>query len=121
MDQKIKDYIKNWGNKNDKPKNEPEFMEMFLRFIKDSNVDQWVFSGENGYCGFTANLSEYSQWHCSNSRCTDFEFAYGKDFVKVFTGSHHGFWVPEYISLHGDDAKEILGIIKEKLLLWAGY
>lgn len=117
----IENYIEGWNKKCEKPVNEPEFIEMFIKLIKEYDCEHWDFSGENGYCGFTATVSDYTTWNIRSSTLINFEFAYGKDFVKVFTASHCGFWVPEYINLHGDDAKELLEIIKEKLLLWAGF
>lgn len=113
-------YIYDW-NKADAPKpvNEPEFIAAFTELAKDADFDQWGFYGENNYCGYTATLSEYSKY--IPVRGLDFEFAYGRDFVKVFTGNHNGFWTPEYIDLKGEAANELLAIIKDKLICWSGF
>lgn len=117
--QDLKQYLKEWRDTEGvKPVNDPDFIAGFLQFAKASDFDQWEFSGDNHYCGFTAILYEHPV-HLPVSGEV-FEFAYGRDFVKVFTGFHHGFWVPEYISLKGDDAIELLRVLKSKLNRWAG-
>ena len=117
----IKEYVEMWNKaENPKPENDERFIAEFLVFAKTADIDCWNFIGENFYCGYTATLHEYPD-HLP-IRCVGFEFAYkDNDFVKVFTSNHSGFWVPEYISLRGDDAKELLSVIKEKLTVWAGF
>lgn len=118
--ERIKEYVAEW-NKMDgvKPCNDPQFISDFIEFCKNSEKDQWGFSGENGYCGNTATISEFDR--CGFSSGLEFEFAFGSNFVKVFTANHHGFWVPEYICFSNDQAKELLDIIKTKALEWAGF
>ena len=118
----IKDYIEKWNKEESpKPMNDLVFVAEFTKFAKNSDFDQWSFSGENGYCGYTATLHELPSHMQGLVPGLGFEFAYGKDFVKVFTDKHNGFWTPEYISLMGDDAMELLGVIKTKLNGWAGF
>ena len=116
----LKSYIIDW-NKEDgvKPKNNPKFIRDFLKFAKSADFDHWEFDGINGYCGYTAILHE--QPHYSSVYGLGFEFAYDKDFVKVFTDRHNGYWTPEYIDLKGEDAQELLIVVKDKLNGWAGF
>ena len=108
----IEDYLNS-----DWVKNSPQMMSAFMDYISDEDREWYFKSGENGYCGYTAIVSDsYNPFGCPR-----FEFAYSKDFVKVFTANHHGFWVPEYISLTGGDASEILNILKQKLLKSGGF
>lgn len=118
--EKIQLYIKQW-NKIDgiKPQNDPEFIKEFMLFVDGTEGDHWEFSGENGYCGFTAVVCETPLY--LYGRGLSFEFAYGNDFVKVFTANHHGFWVPEYINLKGDEALPLLSILRKKLTQWGGF
>lgn len=115
----IKKYIDEWEYIDGvKPINDSTFMYNFMGFIKDSDIDQWNFSGENGYCGNTAKVQEHPSYVPLQG--FGFEFAYGANFVKVFNANHSGFWVPEYIDLKGDESLVLLGIIKNKLLEWGG-
>jgi hypothetical protein len=116
----IDEYIKEWNDApNPKPQNNAEFIKEFTKFAKDSDFDRWEFDGENGYCGYTAVLHEHPPYLPVYG--LGFEFAYGRDFVKVFTNRHNGFWTPEYINLKGEDSKELISIIKDKLIGWAGF
>ncbi len=115
----ITEYIKNWNTENPKPKNDLIFIAEFTEFARNSDFENWKFAGDNGYCGYTAFLSEYPDYIPVSG--LGFEFAYSKDFVKVFTDTHNGFWTPEYIDLSGVDAKPLIGVIKEKLNGWAGF
>jgi len=117
----MKEYLKKWeSHDSPKPCNDTEFTSKFLDFIKSKPCDHWEFDGENHYCGYTAIVYEDNPDYCMG-RTLGFEFAYDKDFVKVFTANHGGFWVPEYINLSGNDAKEILEVVREKLVEWAGF
>jgi len=116
----INNYINIWNEENNPHEaNDPQFIAEFTAFAKNSGSDQWEFEGDNGYCGHTALLHEHPAYLPVLG--VGFEFAYGKDFIKVFTNMHHGFWSPEYINLAGDDAAELLAIIKDKLNSWAGF
>tara|TARA_R110002126_G_scaffold109171_1_gene246127 strand:+ start:136 stop:501 length:366 start_codon:yes stop_codon:yes gene_type:complete len=116
----LKNYIIEWNKEEGvKPQNDTKFIAEFVEFAKNADPDQWEFDGENDYCGHTATVSEHPLYlHISG---LGFEFAYGAGFVKVFTSAHCGYWTPEYIKLTGDNAKELLLIIKEKLNSWAGF
>ena len=117
----LKEYIEKWHKiDGEKPCNEKEFISAFIEFIKSKDKDHFEFDGENHYCGFTATVYDENPNYCMG-RTMAFEFAYDKDFVKVFTAAHNGFWTPEYINLKGDDAKEILGVLKYQLIQWAGF
>ena len=115
----IKSCIEKWNNNNPKPQNDVQFITAFVEFAQNADFDQWSFTGENGYCGYTATIYEYPQ--SLPLVGLGFEFAYGSTFVRVFTNQHNGFWVPEYINLKGEDAKELLCIIKESLNGWTGF
>ena len=120
MSEYINDFIVNWNkNESERKENDPDFIKHFYDFASSSDPELWEFSGENGYCGYTATLSEYGSWVFRTGN--DFEFAYSKTFVKVFTARHEGFWVPEYISLSGPEAKPLLCVIESKLIEWAGF
>lgn len=115
----MEDYLKKWQlAESPKPCNDREFVGQFLDFIKSRPYCNWEFDGDNGYCGSTATVYEDDPRYCMG-RALAFEFAYGQNFVKVFTANHNGFWVPEYINLEGLPAREILNVLREKLLGWA--
>ena len=115
----IKEYINIWDKiEGVKPTNDLVFITAFTEFARTSDIEQWDFRGENGYCGYTARVQEYPYY--TPLRGLGFEFAYDKNFVKVFTDKHNGFWTPEYISLEGDEAGALLSIIKDKLNTWGG-
>lgn len=116
----IEKYLEEW-QKSESPKeqNNPKFIRGFTNYIKSKDADHWDFSGENGYCGYTATVLDCFNGYSWSS--LDSEFAYGKDFIKVFTAHHHGFWSPEYINLSGEEAKEILDILHQKLIAWGGF
>lgn len=117
---KIKNYILEWNKEEGiKPQNNPEFISNFLEFAKSADSDHWEFDGDNGYCGCTAILHEHPRQLPAYG--LGFELAYGKGFVKVFTGSHGGYWTPEYINLEGEAAKELLDVIRSKIIEWAGF
>jgi hypothetical protein len=117
----IEEYLKTWDEAPaPKPSNDPEFVTAFIEYMKDKSADDYEFTGDNGYCGHTAILYDVHPRY-SFSRAMAFEFAYGVDFVKVFTAYHDGFWVPEYISLKGGEAAPIIGILNEKFVRWGGF
>ena len=119
-DEKLKEYFNHdFAPLSELPTNDPGFISALTEFAKNSNHDQWEFEGENGYCGFTAILSEYPSYAPASG--FSFEFAYDKGFVKVFTGNHQGYWVPEYIDLRDNNAEPLLKMLREKLLSWAGF
>jgi len=121
MNNEMKDYLEYWNSiEGVKPKNDPVFIQEFVGFMKERDKDHYEFKGENYYCGNTAIIYDDNPMYCM-SRTTCFEFAYGSDFVKVFTGHHSGFWVPEYISLCHEDAEPVLEILKQKFIEWGGF
>ena len=117
----IDEHVKKWNEaENPKPCNDADFIKVFIEFIAEKGSEDFEFSGENGYCGNTAIVYDINPKY-SFVRSIAFEFAYGSDFVKVFTAHHNGFWVPEYIDLSGDDASQILSILREKFMAWGGF
>lgn len=122
LEERLHKYFDTWNAAEIKPCNDREFIEDFIALTTASTYDLWDFTGENGYCGFTAHFGINTGWGVSSA--ISFELAYRRnginDFVKVFTSNHGGFWVPEYIYLLGADAQPILDILKEKLSAWAG-
>lgn len=113
LEEYIEAYIANFDPNNC---NDETFIKMFTAYA--SKADGWSFTGDNGYCGHTAYIHQNWMWVHEGF---GLELAYGHDFVKVFTSKNGGFWVPEYISLSGKDAEEIISIIKKKVLEWAGF
>ena len=113
-------YIEQWSKIEPRPVNNPDFINAFTEFLKSRDKDCFEFSGDNNYCGHTAIVYESYAPYCCNTVNT-VELAYGKEFIKVFTANHNGFWVPEYISLSGAAAKPLLTILHEKFLQWGGF
>lgn len=114
----IDEYLKIWHDSDEKEKNNLEFMASVIDYL--SSEDRcWTFGdGENGYCGYTCHVfDEYSPW----LQYPRFEFAYSSDFVKMFSASHNGFWVPEYIDVSGNDAKPLLKILSSACLKSNGF
>ena len=105
---------------NPKTNNRPEFIAAFIEYMNGKGADNYEFTGDNGYCGYTARLYDVHPRY-SFSRTMAFEFAYGVDFVKVFTAYHDGFWVPEYINLKGGEAAPILNVLNGKFMRWGGF
>lgn len=117
--EKLKTYIREWKESEEKPCNDIVFVAEFTEWIKTLDKDNWSFEGENGYCGSTAIVNEYP--FSVPARGELFEFAYSKDFVKVFTGYNNGYWSPEYIKLEGAEAKSLLKVLKCKFLEWGDF
>ncbi len=119
---RIESYIQEWKKfeMGCQPSNDFEFIKDFTSFLKQAPKENFRFTGDNNYCGYTAIvwMGDPSFEFCG---ITGFEIAYDKDFIKVFTAYHGGFIYPEYIRLYEDDAKELLDILKEKLIAWAGF
>lgn len=119
---KIEKYVKEWHKfpMGVQPCNEPIFIKYFTDFLRQAPAKNFRFKGNNEYDGYTAILwvGDPSFEFCG---ITGFEIAYDKDFIKVFTAYHGGFIYPEYISLCKGEAKELLDILKEKLIAWAGF
>jgi len=117
----MKEYL-DWWHKQEgqKPVNDKQFINDFIEFMKSKDKDHYEFDGENYYCGFTAIVYDENPNYCMG-RSLAFEFAYNKDFVKVFTANHNGFWTPEYIDLKGDDANPILAVLKDKFMSWGAF
>tara|TARA_R110000823_G_C15881781_1_gene495139 strand:+ start:798 stop:1169 length:372 start_codon:yes stop_codon:yes gene_type:complete len=117
----MKKYLAEWEEaESPKPVNNVKFIADFIEFMKSRDSDHYEFEGDNDYCGCTAIIWDENPRYCMG-RSMYFEFAYSNDFVKVFTGNHNGFWVPEYISLKGDDAQPILKILQDKFNQWGGF
>lgn len=118
---KMIEYLKGWKSAgNPKPVNDESFYKLFVEFLKNqTNKDNFSFSGDNNYCGSTAVFDEDGFGYRVGELV--FEFAYGEDFIKIFTLKHDGFWVPEYINLKGAEAEELLSILYDKLIMWSGF
>lgn len=122
--ERIKAYIKQWDlEEGIKPKNDSAFIADFISYLQSRNSDHLEFEGDNDYCGHTAIIHEmdYMGRSWSSSDNLKLELAYGVDFVKVFTGNHNGFWVPEYINLKGGDAAPIIAALWIKFGEWGGF
>lgn len=117
----MKKYLAEWEKaESPKPANNEKFIADFIEFMKSRDSDHYEFDGENNYCGYTATIYDENPNYCM-SRTLAFEFAYGIDFVKVFTANHNGFWVPEYINLRGGEAAPILTVLFDKYKQWGGF
>lgn len=120
----IEEYLKYWDSVDGlKPQNEEIFIKLFVEFMKNKDAEHYEFHGDNDYCGYTAIVYDIIPRHAFGSDNFGFEFAYSEDeeFVKVFTSYHRGFWSPEYIDLKGEEAQDILSILKSKFVEWGGF
>ena len=95
------DYFKKWKAQEVKPKNEPEFVEIFKMVLdKIEDAGEVEFCGEGAYFGtsFTINLGG----HLSRPD-VELEIAISSSSMSVYTGRHDGFWVPEFITTNQGD------------------
>ena len=121
-EEEMEAYIKAWHEmESPKPSNDTQFINNFITYIKAADADCWEFSGDNGYCGSTATITDVDQSYKFHRSLLDFEIAFSCGVVKVFTLYHDGFWTPEYINIDGAIADEISGIMMQKLIEWAGF
>lgn len=119
----IKQYIKDWHSSEEKECNNPGFISALILLMGKVGVSYYEFSGENHYCGNTAILNEIPPAYQLGRGYFCLEFAYSNEFIKVFTGHHNGFWVPEYISIDSkhDNFEEMHSILKSKFIEWGGF
>ena len=120
----MQEYIEAFDSVGNQDVNDQQFIKEFTQWLSSLEADCFEFEGNNDYCGFTVQTykecPKYS-WDIDNHA---FEISYRgsrSKIVKVYTPNHHGFWVPEYIDLTGDECEEILDIIKTNLLQWGGF
>lgn len=125
MNSNILSYIEEWHKIDGvKPINDPTFIANFTKFLKNNPKEYFEFKGDNNYCDHTVVVHTYEPsftYFRSQPDMDTFEIAYDCNFIKVFTANHNGNYVPEYISLHGEAAQELLTILKDKLLQWGGF
>lgn len=102
----LENYIKWWNMLDIKPKNEPEFINLFIEWIKSiDDPRDLTFDGAGSYFG--VQISIVKDW-AYNYR-EGFEIAYSKDRISIYDIRHNGFWVPEYIEcIKGDRIYELL-------------
>lgn len=99
MFKELEKYLKNWFNlQGIKPKNEPEFIENFIKFISPDNFEnlQFNFDGDGSYFGKQISIQMYS---FRTNTSLMFEICYSPNKISVYNGNHNGFWTPEYIEL----------------------
>jgi hypothetical protein len=117
---RIRQYICDWHTQAPpKEVNNPEFTKDLVSYLKLSKAKQWSFTGENGYCGYTAIFDSNSgvPFGLDGIRL---EFAYDHDYVIVFTVEHGGFWVPPYLHLK-EDRTAMYEILKDRFFSWGGF
>ena len=49
------------------------------------------------------------------------EINYGAKDLVVYTANHNGFWVAPILHLQGERFQEVMRLLFEKLIKWAGY
>ncbi len=104
MTTELKEYIKNWKSLDQPPKNEPQFIALFLDYIRNIEDERDVeFNGEGSYFGKEISIVENSMFPVYDES-GGFEIAYQKDYkISVYRHDNHGFWTPEYLALTPKD------------------
>lgn len=107
----LSEAIQKWDSLEEKTNKAPSMLEAFINFFeKDTEYSLWTFDGEHCDCGRQVTYDE-NRYH--GVLCI--EMAYTKYSFKAYTGRHEGYWKPEYISVHGEQAKEVLAALNARL------
>ena len=102
--EKLKQYIRDWNAIDGiKPQNEPLFMFEFVKLLQNYPDEREVeFDGEGAYFGKQVTLLPFSTWG-KQSNELNFEVAYDKSEIRVYSGRNNGFWWPEFIRITNVD------------------
>ena len=94
----LKEYINNWNSLEIKPENEYVFIDLFVDYLGSiDNHSDVHFEGEGAYFG--KQVSVYKDRNYMGDNTFNFEIAYDKNHIRVYTGNHNGFWTPEYMDI----------------------
>ena|SRR6186713_901255 len=118
----LKEYVRNWKAIDGlKPQNEPVFIEQFLKLINNYPDDREIeFQGEGAYFGKQMQILPFSYYGRTDG-LLDFECAYSKTHLRVYSAHHNGFWYPEFIRVEcGKDEHNIIGQFMDFLKLVYG-
>ena len=100
MFKELENYLTNWFNiENIKPKNEPVFIQEFIKFISPENFEnlQFSFDGDGSYFGKQITVSIFNNWN--SGYLLQFEICYDYKKISVYNANHNGFWTPEFIDI----------------------
>lgn len=120
MFEDLKKYIKEWNYfEGIKPQNDTNFIKMFIDFIsKIDDSNDIEFDGDGSYFGKQVSIVYNRHYNCDFY--LNFEVAYYKSKISVYSGKHNGFWTPEFIIIDSEhEFFEQLYSQLHKTLLWA--
>lgn len=102
VEQELKNYIRNWNTiKGVKPENESVFISLFTDWLFEKDGDlEFEFQGEGSYFGKQISINKTAYFNYTD---LNFEIAYDKDHIRIYTGNHNGFWVPEYVDITSEN------------------
>lgn len=103
--EQLTNYIKGWKEcKSPKPRNEKEFIVLFIDFLKSCNSDIHFEDRDIEFCGNGAYFGKQVRFiknytYTAGDYYLSFEIAYNRNHIRVYTANHNGFWTPEYLDL----------------------
>lgn len=118
----LKEYIRQWNaNYGLKACNEKTFIDGFLNLINNYPDDREVeFQGEGAYFGKQIQLLPFTYYGRTDG-LLNFECAYSKTELRVYSANHNGFWYPEFLRIElGKDEYNIIGQFMDFLKLVYG-
>jgi hypothetical protein len=99
MFEELTEYLKNWHSSELCPKNEEEFIDLFIDFLNKIDDDRDVtFDGDGAYFGKQITIG-WNSGVWSADECLHFEVAYSPNKISVYTAKHNGFWTPCYLEI----------------------
>ena len=97
----LKEYILNWNKLDQKTCNEDLFINLFISYLKGiDNINDVMFEGDGAYFG--RQIVIHKDHNYISDTFLKFELAYDKNQIRVYSGNHHGYWQPEFISINGN-------------------
>lgn len=96
----IEEYLIKWKDiEGVKPKNEDEFITLFVEYLNSiDNPDDVDFDGSGAYFGRQVTICKDLNYRIRPMAY--FEIAYDFEYtIRVYTARHEGYWTPEYIDL----------------------
>lgn len=101
----LKQYIREWNDiEGIKPKNEPLFMTEFVKLLQNYPDERDVqFDGDGSYFGKQVTLTPFSFWGKTSPEL-NFEVAYDKSEIRIYSGRNEGFWWPEFVRITNVDS-----------------
>jgi hypothetical protein len=109
------EYLKEWRGQIVKPCNEESFIQFFKNLLMITDESDIEFHRNNCYDGKEISIVPNRFYFGS---CISLDVVYCKDFLKVFTSEHNGYWTSEFISVNSDSTtfKDIQKILKQLLM-----